>query len=483
MAADLLGVNRPGPRDNFFELGGDSIMGVQLVGRANAEGIPITPQNLFESATFLELSQAVPADAGTDGTGEAVALTPHQTLAHAQVGSVLLDVPDTFDPVPAGRALNALADRHPALRTRVRTEDGQRFAVRPGRAEDFDVPEIDLAALPEDVRAEAVEEMIGEMAGELDIEAGPAVKFAVFRLGGRGSVLACTAAQGLMDDASVLLLCRELIQAYERLAAGQPVVWSAGAGSPQAWNRGLRRTPAHPAGLTEAPSALRELSRRRTIELDATRTADLFTAAAGSHHLDPTEVLVAAASTALGRVLPEPPQLLVERSLRADLAASDEPAGRLVGRTTELRTVEPVAAGDSLDAALTSVKGRLRTADPDPVRGVTVAVREVVTWDRVEGAIGIPADFAGVTGLAGWHDGSVGQLSAAVVDGALRIRWHLDVSVPEDEANRLADALGTVLGEITEHCRGAAEGSYEPSDFPLADLSGHELDEFLDELR
>ncbi|WYB32684.1 hypothetical protein V6574_28750 [Streptomyces sp. SM1P] len=89
-----------------------------------------------------------------------------------------------------------------------------------------------------------------------------------------------------------------------------------------------------------------------------------------------------------------------------------------------------------------------------------------MTWDRVEGAIGIPADFAGVTGLAGWHDGSVGQLSAAVVDGALRIRWHLDVSVPEDEANRLADALGTVLGEITEHCRGAAEGSYEPSDFP-----------------
>ncbi|MFJ8967471.1 phosphopantetheine-binding protein [Streptomyces anulatus] len=78
LAADLLGVNRPAPRDNFFELGGDSIMGVQLVGGANAEGIPITPQNLFESATFLELAAAVPADAGIDGTSEAVALTPHQ---------------------------------------------------------------------------------------------------------------------------------------------------------------------------------------------------------------------------------------------------------------------------------------------------------------------------------------------------------------------------------------------------------------------
>ncbi len=112
------------------------------------------------------------------------------------------------------------------------------------------------------------------------------------------------------------------------------------------------------------------------MELDAARTADLFTAAAGSHHLDPTEVLVAAASAALGRALPEPPQLLVERSLRDDLAAGDEPAGRLVGRTTELRTVEPVAAGTPLDTVLTSVKGRLRTADPDPVRGTTVAVRK-----------------------------------------------------------------------------------------------------------
>ncbi|MYV60028.1 hypothetical protein GTW37_11330, partial [Streptomyces sp. SID4931] len=74
-------------------------------------------------------------------------------------------------------------------------------------------------------------------------------------------------------------------------------------------------------------------------------------------------------------------------------------------------------------------------------------------------------------------------LSAAVVDGALRIRWQLAASVPEDAATRLADAFGTVLGEIAEHCRRAAEGSYEPSDFPLADLSGDELAEFLDELR
>ncbi|MFE6768619.1 amino acid adenylation domain-containing protein [Streptomyces fimicarius] len=483
LAADLLGVESPGARDNFFELGGDSIMGVQFVGRANAEGIPISPQNLFESTDFRELALAVPAEAVVDDTGTAVALTPHQALARAQAGSVVLDVPDTFDPEQAGRALSTLVDRHPALRTRVRAEDGRWSAVRHDRGEDPEVPEIDLGALPDDVRAEAVEQMLGEMAGEVDIEAGPTVKLAVFRLGERGSVLACTVAQGLMDDASVLLLCRELAHTYDRLAAGQPVVWSAGAGSPQAWNRGLRREPAHPAGLAEPTGAPPELTRQRTVELDATRTAELFAAAAGSHHLDPTEVLVAAASVALGRTLAEPPQLLVERSLRADLAASDEPAGRLVGRMTELRTVEPATAREPLDDALLRVKSRLRTTRPLPVLGATVAVREVVTWDRAGGAIGVPADFAGVTGLAGRHDRATGQLGSAVVDGALRTRWQLGDAVTEDEATRLADAFGAVLAEIAEHCRAAAEGSYEPSDFPLADLSEDELAEFLDELR
>ncbi|MFD5556448.1 amino acid adenylation domain-containing protein [Streptomyces sp. NPDC127068] len=486
LAADLLGVDQPGARDNFFELGGDSIMGVQFVGRANAEGIAINPQDLFESTTFLQLARAVPVETGIESAGPAVALTPHQALASAQVGSVVLEVPDAFDPVLAGRALGALLHRHPALHTRVRAEDGHAVAVQPERAGDPEtpeVPEIDLSALPEEVRADAVPQMLGEMTEELDIGAGPTVKLAVFRLGEQGSVLACTVAQGLIDDASVILFCRELVQAYQRLAAGQSVVWSAGAGSLPAWNRGLRRDPVHPAGLAEAPGTPPELPRQHTIELTAARTADLLSAAAASYHLDPTEVLAAAASAALGRVLPEPPQLLVERSLRADLAGSEEPAGRLVGRVTELRTVEPVAAGTAPSRFLPAVKAQLRASEPHPVRGTTLAVREPVTWDRVDGAITVPADFAGVAGVAGWHDRTVGQLSTAVVDGALRLRWQLDGALTEAERDRLTVAFDAVLEEIAAHCRGAGEGSYEPSDFPLAGLSEDELDEFLNELR
>ncbi|MGX2993181.1 amino acid adenylation domain-containing protein [Streptomyces sp. JNUCC 64] len=483
LAADLLGVDRPGARDNFFELGGDSIMGVQFVGRANAEGIAINPQDLFESTTFLELARAVPVEEAAANTATAVPLTPHQTLAAAQTGSLVLEVPDDFDPVLAGRALDALLHRHPALRARTRTEDGRRVAAPSDRTGDAEVPEIDLGALPEEVRAEALPQMLAEMTGELDAEAGPVVKLAVFRLGERGSVLACAMAQALVDDASVVLFCRELVQAYRRLAADQPVAWSAGAGSLPEWNRGLRREPTHPAGLDGTPGTPRALPRCHTVALDAARTAELLSEAAARYHLDPTEVLAAAASAALGRALSTPPQLLVERSLRADLSGSTEPAGRLVGRVTELRTVEPVTAGEGPDRFLPSVKTQLRAPLPDPVRGAVVVLREPVVWDRLDDGIGVPGDFAGIDGLAGWHDRTAGELSAALVDGALRIRWRLDGDLTETERDRLAAAFDTVVEEIGAHCREAAEGSYEPSDFPLAGLSGDELDAFLNDLR
>ncbi|WP_445398909.1 hybrid non-ribosomal peptide synthetase/type I polyketide synthase [Streptomyces sp. LE64] len=483
LAADLLGVDRPGARDNFFELGGDSIMGVQFVGRANAEGVPLRPQDLFESTSFLELARAVPTAPAAGDTASAVALTPHQARARTQVGSVVWEVPDDFDPARAGRALRSLLDRHAALRSRVHAEGAPRLLVCADRGEDPEVPEIDLSALPAQVRAEAVPQMLADMAAEVDAGTGPTIKLAVFRLGEQGSALACTVAQAVVDDGSVVLLGRELARAHRRLAGGHPVAWETAAASPEAWHRGLRREPVHPAGLGEPGGAPRPLSPGHTDAWDASRTAHLLGAAAGSHHLDPTEVVVAAAAVALGRVLPEPPQLLVERSLRTDPDASEEPAGELVGRVTELRTVAAVAPDTRPERFLPAVKTCLRAAEAEPVRGATVTVRELVTWENTEGGLTVPADFAGVAGATGWHGQTVGELSAALVDGALRVRWHLDGSLPADAPTRLAEAFAEALEAIAEHCDGAREGSYEPSDFPLAGLDDDELEDFLNDVR
>ena len=54
--AEMLGLARVGVDDNFFALGGDSIMSIQLVSRARAAGLVITPRLVFQHPTVAELA-------------------------------------------------------------------------------------------------------------------------------------------------------------------------------------------------------------------------------------------------------------------------------------------------------------------------------------------------------------------------------------------------------------------------------------------
>src|SRR5205823_6173236 len=52
----VLKVEQVGVEDNFFELGGDSIISLQVVARAQQQGIRITPRQLFECRTIAALA-------------------------------------------------------------------------------------------------------------------------------------------------------------------------------------------------------------------------------------------------------------------------------------------------------------------------------------------------------------------------------------------------------------------------------------------
>ncbi len=56
--AEVLGLDRVGVHDNFFELGGDSILSLQVISRAKAQGLPLTPRHLFQHQTIAELAEA-----------------------------------------------------------------------------------------------------------------------------------------------------------------------------------------------------------------------------------------------------------------------------------------------------------------------------------------------------------------------------------------------------------------------------------------
>ena len=57
--AQVLGIDRVGIHDNFFDLGGGSIQILEIIVRAQADGLHLTPDAFFEYQTVAELAAFV----------------------------------------------------------------------------------------------------------------------------------------------------------------------------------------------------------------------------------------------------------------------------------------------------------------------------------------------------------------------------------------------------------------------------------------
>ncbi len=131
--AQVLGLDTVGVDDSFFALGGDSIMSIQLVSRARADGIELSPRDVFERKTPAALAAvatlgdgpAVLAELPGRGVG-AVPLTPIVRWMLERGGSIdrysqaaLLRLPAGLDRATLTATLQAVLDRHDILRARL----------------------------------------------------------------------------------------------------------------------------------------------------------------------------------------------------------------------------------------------------------------------------------------------------------------------------------------------------------------------------
>ncbi|MEV7548725.1 amino acid adenylation domain-containing protein [Amycolatopsis sp. NPDC089917] len=133
IVADVLGLPEVGVENDFFTLGGDSILSMQVVGRARAAGLRITPRAVFEQRTVAALASVASGAEGArrsevSAVGEFPA-TPIM-LAQRERGGPLGRLSQyAVLRVPAGvglprltEVLAAVLDRHDVLRARL-TED------------------------------------------------------------------------------------------------------------------------------------------------------------------------------------------------------------------------------------------------------------------------------------------------------------------------------------------------------------------------
>ncbi|HWK88949.1 MAG TPA: amino acid adenylation domain-containing protein, partial [Longimicrobium sp.] len=328
---------RPGIDDDFFLLGGHSLLATQVVSRIRQQlGREVPLRTVFEASTIRALAERIaaaaedrapaPVHAADEAEGGEVPLSFAQErmwfLDRLEPGSGAYNMPVTWeahgrlDVEALRRALEDVVARHGVLRARFGEREGapvQRIAP-PWR---FELPVRDAAD-----RGEALRLAEAEMWRPFDLERGPLIRAAVFRVSGDDWVVHLNLHHIVSDGWSFGILFDELSVLYAGHLRGQraplpplPITYADFA----AWQRtqlsgeALRRQVEHwRAALAGIPPAL-ELPADRTrpaershrgavhpVSISPELYARVRTVAA-SHGATPYMVLLAAFQALLGR--------------------------------------------------------------------------------------------------------------------------------------------------------------------------------------
>nr|WP_253774194.1 non-ribosomal peptide synthetase [Goodfellowiella coeruleoviolacea] len=543
--ADVLGVDGVGVDDRFFDLGGDSILAIQLASRARRRGLTVSPRDVFEHQTVAGLATLVGTVAAAqteadDGVGP-VPLTPIVHWLAERGGpigtftqSVVLQVPAGAEKQRLVRALQAVLDRHDALRLRLTTDTG-RWALdvgAPGSVPATDclrrVPaDADLAAEVEQARR-ALEPGDRRMVRAVWFDGGAAVP-------GRLLLIVHHLA---VDGVSWRILSGDLAEAFEADTPDLAPV----ATSLRGW---ARRLTEHAATRrpeldfwtgtlrsAEPPFGGRPLSRERdtvatrrglSLSLPADVTNALLTEVPAAFHAEVNDVLLSAFSFAAGtwardRWAARDTSVLVdlEGHGREEHAVGGGDLSRTVGWFTAIHPVrlDPGAVdtaavlrgGPAAGALVKRIKeqlravpdkgigyGLLRYLDPETAPVLAVLPQPQLAFNYLgrftTGTTHSTADWAIVpgAGTGGGQDPAMPLAHAVELNAVahnepggppvLRANWGwAGALLSEEDVRELADGWFRVLRALVTHVDETDAGGFTPSDLPLLSLSQDAID-------
>ncbi|WP_415974020.1 non-ribosomal peptide synthase/polyketide synthase [Rhodococcus sp. 077-4] len=230
--ADVLGLDAVGVDDSFFALGGDSIVSIQLVSRAKARGILFGPRDVFERKTVAGLAEiAVTVGEGSDAVvleeldGGGVGWMPLPPFGVALIErgggwsrfhqAVTLELPIGIDRAGIRATLDAVIDRHDALRSTLVHDDrgwGLEVAV-PGSVDAGSLlteTDTDSAATAFDAAVGTLDPASGHMLAFVRVDHGPT----------RAGTLSVIAHHLVIDGVSWRILVPDFVSAWAQVSAG-----------------------------------------------------------------------------------------------------------------------------------------------------------------------------------------------------------------------------------------------------------------------
>ncbi|MFO3723773.1 non-ribosomal peptide synthetase [Pseudomonas sp. HLMP] len=522
---EVLNVSRVGVQDNFFELGGDSILSIQVVSRARQLGLQFTPRDLFQHQTIQTLAAVVRSGSAPSSIEQGprqgrTALTPIQhwffdsAMSQPQHWNqaVLLEARQPLQADALERALAALLEHHDSLRLRFTQANGQWQAdyaqaatqalLWTATVADFD----DCQALYTDVQR------------SLDLDRGPLLRALLVSDGQGGQRLLLAIHHLVVDGVSWRVLLEDLQALYrgERLAAKTHAMgdWAARlasyAGSDSlrdelGWWVGQLGNARHELPCDHPQGGnLHRHARTLAIELDVEQTRQLLQQAPAAYHTQVNDLLLTALARALCRWSGDDAVLVQLEGHGRDGLFEDIDLTRSVGWFTNAYPLSlSPAAGEGDVARASSIKrikeqlrqvphkgigyGVLRYLADDASRERMAALPQArITFnylgqfDQQFDAKALFQPLDAPTGLAHDQDAPLPNwlsVDGQVYGGALQLRWTFSAERYEERTiAELAEAYRQELLALVEHCLGEGNGSFTPSDFPLAQLTQEQID-------
>ncbi len=530
---DVLGLPSVGIHDNFFEIGGDSILSIQVIARARAAGLDLTPREIFDNQTIAALApvarNAPAPEASQEPVTGAAALTPVQrwffeqelTDAHHWNQSVMLTLTQAPDVSALREAFAAILHHHDALRARFhRSASGwaQEIAAPDGEAS---LVTVDLGNQTPGDRTMAMERIASETQASLDLAQGPLLRAVVFCLGDQGWRLLIVIHHLVVDGVSWRILLEDLHSAYEALLHQQVVQLAPKTTSWLKWGERLNAyaqsseaqaeagywlsmataaSPPLPLDGTAPGSNTRASCASVAAALTPEETTQLLREVPKAYRTQINDVLLTALACAFRRWTGEAELLIDLESHGRDALPSGADVSRTVGWFTSAFPVRlTLPEGGDIGRAVCGIKEQLRRV---PRNGAGYGILRYLGPDAVSTKLAAAPIPAVSFNYLGQFDQSFGQARLFSPAGESR---GPELS-PRSERRNLLEFNGNVLGgrfhitcvysrfihqsttvekllgyfiedlrAIIAHCLRPDAGTLTASDFPLAKLDDRRL--------
>jgi amino acid adenylation domain-containing protein/non-ribosomal peptide synthase protein (TIGR01720 family)/FkbM family methyltransferase len=537
-----LGLEQVSIHDNFFALGGDSILGIQLIARANQAGFRLTIKELFQHKTIAALSEiadstaALPVESEQGVQKGPVLLTPaqlwffDQELAdqHHFNQSVLVEV-QAAEPRVFEEVFEYLLQHHDALRLRfVHQEHGwQQVYGNIGERVPFDWQ--DLSGSSEAAQRAFIESRAAELQASLNLQDGPLMRVAGFNLGaGRSNLLLMVVHHLVVDGISWRILTEDFETAYRQLLAGRAIKLPPKTASFGYWSERLTeyaqseevlKEPAYwldesrqeaavlPLDFSEGDNTVASAA-TVSVSLNARETGALLRDVPQAYNTQINDVLLTALVQAVSKWAGTTALLVDIEGHGRETIYNELDVSRTVGWFTSIFPVLlELSKNRDAGEALKSVKEQLRRV---PNRGLGYGLLRYLNADpevstrllylpQAEVSFNYLGKFerndAETSIIGAAHETTAParspralrryllEINGSVIEGQLRLSWSYSANRHAGASiERLATEFIDALRVLISHCLNLEARGYTPSDFPEAELNQTELDDLMAEL-